>query len=435
MNQQYKDIDIIDMAKVVVRLWWFVMLVALVGASLAFLNARFRLSPLYESHTVMFVGKEASSLADFDYDDLEFKAKLIGDYKELLKTRQVYSSLEIKYLMDISYREYQKRLFVEGVEGARFMNVGIYYEDPEMAALVANKMSEVLIDLSVEVMGTEDVKVVDEAVINKQVASPSVLRDTLVGFIVGSALAFLLLTIRYVLDDSIDFKSDVSDVYGVPIIGDVPYIKNIYSFKDVNRSKHNQALEHLTLIAANLQLIEPSDKKVLMFTSPDKAEGKTFISYFVGRSLAEQGFKVLHVDCDFLHMNRNKAFRYKGYKGLTHYLSGYADLGASITRHEGEFHYDLIASGSRIYNPSQLINSTKMQDFVADMKKLYDYIIFDTPSVLKSSDGLTISKYSDRVIAVVESKVSKEGDLFKMIKMMHDLDHELFGLILNKTRE
>jgi tyrosine-protein kinase Etk/Wzc len=93
-------------------------------------------------------------------------------------------------------------------------------------------------------------------------------------------------------------------------------------------------------------------------------------------------------------------FGYDKEVGLSTYLIGKYNEDEIIERSDIE-NLDIITSGPIPPNPAELLQSEKMAEFLKEIKKRYDYIIFDTPPVAIVSDALIVNRYADITIFVV----------------------------------
>ena len=92
----------------------------------------------------------------------------------------------------------------------------------------------------------------------------------------------------------------------------------------------------------------------------------------------------------------------------------------------------LITAGEIPFNPSEILSSKKMKEFINNLKEVYDYVFIDTPPIGIVTDAGILSTYSDGVAMVVGSgEVSIE--LAKVsVERLNKINANLIGVILNK---
>jgi tyrosine-protein kinase Etk/Wzc len=82
-------------------------------------------------------------------------------------------------------------------------------------------------------------------------------------------------------------------------------------------------------------------------------------------------------------------------------------------------------------NPAELLQSEKMEEFIEEAKKHYDYIIYDTPPVAVVSDALIVNRFSDMTIFVIRQNYSSK-QVLNLINDLYDRkDFKNLALLMN----
>lgn len=154
-------------------------------------------------------------------------------------------------------------------------------------------------------------------------------------------------------------------------------------------------------------LFSGAEIKVISITSATENEGKSFVSFELAKSLAETGRKVLLLDADLRKSTLASSHTLeKGLFGLSHFLSGQAELGSVIYNTQFPT-LDVVFSGPFPPHPVELLGSDKFTGMIMSLHEVYDYIIVDTPPLNSVSDSIVISNNCDGVIIVIaENKVN-----------------------------
>ncbi|MDO5011709.1 MAG: CpsD/CapB family tyrosine-protein kinase, partial [Intestinibacter bartlettii] len=85
-------------------------------------------------------------------------------------------------------------------------------------------------------------------------------------------------------------------------------------------------------------------------------------------------------------------------------------------------------------DPSEVLSSKKMGEFLEGIRDKYDYIFIDTPPIGIVSDASIVSSYSDGVIFVVGAN-EVDATLAKMAKeRLEAINANIIGVILNKYK-
>ena len=186
-------------------------------------------------------------------------------------------------------------------------------------------------------------------------------------------------------------------------------------------------------LRTNLQFCG-DDIKVLTLTSCTPNEGKSNVSFNLAASFAEAGKKVLLVDADL--RKSVLAGRYKVGKvenGLSHYLSGQADLEDTICQTNID-NFDIIFAGSYCPNPAELLEHNRFSDLIGKMRDEYDYIIIDTPPLGSVIDSAIVAKISDGAILIIEANAISYRFAQKVKEQLERAGCRILGAVINKVQ-
>lgn len=174
--------------------------------------------------------------------------------------------------------------------------------------------------------------------------------------------------------------------------------------------------------------------KVIAITSTSEGEGKSEVSMRLSKTMAENGKKVLLVDCDLRKSKMIAEYRIEGVeKGLSHYLSGQIGMESIInsTNIEG-LHF--INAGRMVQRPVLLLKSDRMRKLLESVREEYDVIIIDTPPVGTVVDLATFAQYCDGVVLVLESGKTSRRKAMSVVKYLNQIKVNILGTVLNKSK-
>ncbi len=165
-------------------------------------------------------------------------------------------------------------------------------------------------------------------------------------------------------------------------------------------------------------------------TSSAPKEGKSTTISNLAITVAQGGQKVLLIDCDLRRPVLHAVFGYNKEPGITNYLVGRAMID-DIIRSSPIRNLDIATSGTIPPNPSELIGSQRMKEFLADMQTRYDVILIDTPPVIAVTDAQVVSTLVDGMLLIVSSGAT-QTELAKRAKdLILKVGGKVVGLVLN----
>jgi capsular exopolysaccharide synthesis family protein len=187
-------------------------------------------------------------------------------------------------------------------------------------------------------------------------------------------------------------------------------------------------------LRTNIQFSSFDEKvKVIVVTSAGPGEGKSITSANLAVVMAQSGSKTLLIDCDQRKPSIHKIFNISNIYGLSNLLAGEISTECAIIESDID-NLQILTSGAKPPNPSELLGSKKMKLFIDSLRNEYDYIIIDTPPVLAVTDAQVISKYSDGCLLVISSGESEGEVVVKGKEALERVNSKILGVVLNKIK-
>lgn len=185
-------------------------------------------------------------------------------------------------------------------------------------------------------------------------------------------------------------------------------------------------------LRTNLQFCG-QDVQVVAITSCHENEGKTTITLNLARSLAELGKKVLVIDAD---MRKSViAGRYTNMKnpaGLSEVLTGMVKLADSVHATQlPQLH--MIFSGKYPPNPVELLSGRYFKALIAETRKVYDYVLIDTPPLGRVIDAAVVAPNSDGVIMVMADNTVRASQAREVVEQLRKSDSKILGVVRNSV--
>jgi len=177
------------------------------------------------------------------------------------------------------------------------------------------------------------------------------------------------------------------------------------------------------------------DKKVqtICITSSGPGEGKSTVSSNLAVVTAEAGKRTIIIDCDQRKSKLHKNFAVSNTTGLSDLLAGEVSFDDAV-QSTGVDNLFILTAGTRPPNPSELIASEKMKNFIISLKEKYDFIIIDTPPVLMVTDAQLFAGYTDGYLLVVSSGEADRNAAAKAKELLEKVNGKILGVVLNKLQ-
>lgn len=239
------------------------------------------------------------------------------------------------------------------------------------------------------------------------------------GIVLGCGLAFVLECINRTYRTKGELERDLE----INSLGMIPNLKKN------NKSNDNLNEVYNSLAVTLKQNAIKDNKKSFVVTSSVKGEGVTTIAKNLSLSLSNMNEKVLLVDCNLRDSNIAKEFNISNLKGISDVVIDNENIEKVITKYNENI--DILPSGTKINNPTEVLNSDKIQELLYKMKEKYEFIIIDSPSIQGVTDTHLILGNVDGAILVVKAEKTSKSLVRDSVKVINELGENLVGVVFN----
>jgi succinoglycan biosynthesis transport protein ExoP len=255
----------------------------------------------------------------------------------------------------------------------------------------------------------------------------------LFGFIGGIFLSIAHLILRESFSRTISTSENMSVATGLPMFGCLPEVK---------KAPLMLAAPDTSMIAETLRSIwyrlrpygKPEEGRIVLVTSSEVGEGKTTVAASLAHRMAGDGYRVLLVDADLRRPRLGSVLRLKPIVPLEALLGGSVTLSQAVL-HDPDSKVDcLLADGSSV-NPMRALSSDSFAVLLAECKSVYDFIVIDSPPVMRVTDAALIAKLCHHVLFIVRSGHMTGELVSEAIRRFAEEDREKICTLLNRVRE
>lgn len=278
-------------------------------------------------------------------------------------------------------------------------------------------------------------KIVDMPQCDITSKSPRLLKVLMVCLVLGLGFPAALLFFYTVFYDKIDDAKEMERRIKAPLLGQlVQNSRNAHIA--IHEGESTVSAELFRLIRTNLRFVLPKDVKspVILVTSCINGDGKSYVSSNLALSLAMLGKNVVLVGLDIRKPMLATYFGLNTKGHLTDYLAEPDLTLDDIIVPSGEHkNLDLVPCGTIPPNPAELLQTDRVEELFAELRKRYDYVIVDTAPVALVSDTYLLDRVADMSVFVCRFKYtpSEMIDYINQIveqKRMHNVVCVLNGV-------
>lgn len=228
MNSEVDDdeieIDFSEILGALLKKAHIIFLSGIVVALLAFIGTKLFITPMYTSETKVYVLSKSDGAAGVTTSDLQAGSYLTKDYSELVTSRTVMEQVIALLNLDMKPEELMDMISVESATDSRILTIKVENEDPKKAKEIADAVREAVSVQITEIMDADAVNTVQKADLPDEPSSPSTMKNTLIGGILGLFLAIAAVVLVTLLDDTVKTPEDVEKYLGLNTLTSIPIV-------------------------------------------------------------------------------------------------------------------------------------------------------------------------------------------------------------------
>ncbi len=282
----------------VARRWWWTLLVATWIAAVSGYVVASRIPPTYEAATQMLVGPYNT-----DRDTLAAAGALVQTYSSLVTTTPLLESAIAETGAPITAIDLRLASRVTANDTTRFLTIRVQNTDPQLAALLANKLADEISQVASGGTNRPDglITVVDSAVAPTEPIAPQ--RSLIVGLAALAALigAMVLVMLVEYLSAAVRTEEELGRLTGLPFLGKVDTNRSLPSSTRglIDQAPESAAAAAYRLVVAKVAFREPgrpASSIVVVGTGSDGTNAQ--VAANLAAITARSGRQVVLVDAD-----------------------------------------------------------------------------------------------------------------------------------------
>ena len=253
------------------------------------------------------------------------------------------------------------------------------------------------------------------------------------GLLVGLRLAFLLER----SDTKVRTPEDIERASGLKALGVIPHMaakENDELFMACHSDPRSAAAEAYRALRTSLLLSTSGNgSTVLLVTSAVDGEGKTMTATNIASAMAQDHKRVLLIDADLRRSSIHRAFGFGNETGLCTYLTN--GLGATEAVQESKFPgLSVVPAGGAPENPSELLGSPRLGEFLDWARKNFDVIVLDSSPLLSVTDASVLAPKVDGVLQVIRADRTPKEAAAHGRELLDNAKANVLGAVLNDIR-
>lgn len=266
--------------------------------------------------------------------------------------------------------------------------------------------------------------------ITRNIISPKPMVNYMFAVFFALFLPTLYLLLKNFFNETITRISDAEYYTRKPLLG-IIYTNNLKTEAVVSEYPGSPVAESFRNLRSSLFMkFKSHHLKLLLVTSSQPQDGKTFVSYNLAASIASVGHKTIVVDCDLRRPTLHNVFKKDNTRGITNYLADNLPMENIIHESETENLF-FIPAGPLLANSSEMIEAGGLDELISYLKNNFTYVIIDSPPVGIVSEATQIMKYATHILFVCRNNYTRKDVFSDILNMFRNNKIENFDVIFN----
>lgn len=241
--QSVQENDEIDLKELFFHLldhWKIILLAALAAGVAAMIISVYFVTPKYESTSELYVLSKSTSITSLA--DIQMGSNLTNDYMVVVKGRPVIEQVISNLELNETYKTLGDKITLNNPSDSRILQIIVEDTNPDRAKLIADEMAKVASAFISEKMDQDPPTIIQNGYADGAPVSPNILKNILLGIIAGAFVTMAVITVLYLMNDTIMTADDVEKKLGLNLLGTLPLEKEESdNGEEKNKAKKRQA--------------------------------------------------------------------------------------------------------------------------------------------------------------------------------------------------
>ncbi len=231
-----EEIDLKEIIYYIFKKKLFVILAIIICGVIGIFYTKYMVTPMYSSYSTVVLSKPEDNTVitnntsnttsnSITQNDVTLNQKLISTYSEIMKSRSVAEQVINELNLNISENELMSNVSVSAKDDTEMLKISVSNKDPQIAAQIANSITEVFKIKIKEIYNIENVTTIDTAIASNSPYNVNYIKNSAIFALIGAISSCGILFLLFYFDTRIKSKEEVEDLLNLEVLAVIPEIK------------------------------------------------------------------------------------------------------------------------------------------------------------------------------------------------------------------
>ena len=232
------EISLQELVLLLLKKWKFLLIGLIIGGLIAGGLTMLK-TPMYESRSMIFVLSKTTSITSMA--DVQIGSTLSTDFVVIAKSKPVIDTaikkVEKESGVKLTRKQALDMIEVTNKDDTRILEIVVTSEDPQLSCDLANALTEATSSQMAAIMKSDPPTTVERAEVALEPVDDGLVKNGVVGALVGLILFAILVIVPHMLNDRIQTVDDVEQYLELSVLGVIPVDKNQIEKKHTTKKK------------------------------------------------------------------------------------------------------------------------------------------------------------------------------------------------------
>ncbi len=266
--------------------------------------------------------------------------------------------------------------------------------------------------------------------VTASIIAPRTRLNWMIAFFMALMIPTIYIILRNFFNEKITSVRDVERIIGQPVMNLIytNYYKSESVVKDYPGSSIAESFRNLRSSLFLRFRSEPH--QVLMITSSQPQDGKSFVSSNLAASIASVGHKTVLIDADLRRPTLHDKLKIVNSVGLSNYMVKNVTSKEILRKTEVDNLW-FIPAGPILPNSSELIEAGVLDELIEELKQQFDYVIIDSTPAGLVADATLMIKYASFILLVCRNEYTRKDVFTDVLNLFLTNSIENFDIVFN----